>query len=379
MKTLRWNRGALAVNLIAGGLFLAVFTAAQGGPPKNEPVIPIEGLDPVLLVQGKEVQGKESIAVVRGKFKYIFATQESKAAFEKDPTQYEVGEYCQTMGAPTTGNPDLHAEYKGKIYLFGSDGCIRAFKAAPEDFIEPVQAPWKVTSAEAARGRALLDQAAAAMGGTHGLAAVTSFREVRNQKMKNRDGSEFAASMEILRAATDGLRQVDMRPFGKITTVFAGAEGFVHFERPGTNDVRPLPADAREMMEKTLLRDPFFLLQARQRPDFRAAATGAGKVGESAVEWVQAETFGQRFTLGIEPASGKVLSLALITRGPTGKYGNYQLQFGEYRSDSGLNFPYRADVQFNGEPQPRYSYTVSEIEVNKPVDRAIFEKPKSNR
>ena len=115
------------------GVAAMALIAVWSMPPRAQqqssgPVIPIEGLDIVMLLQGKEVQGKEDIAVVRGRFKYIFSSQETKAVFEKDPAQYEIGPYCQRMGAPTTGNADLWAVHKGHVYLFGSDGGVKAFK-----------------------------------------------------------------------------------------------------------------------------------------------------------------------------------------------------------------------------------------------------------
>jgi len=171
---------------------------------------------------------------------------------------------------------------------------------------------------------------------------------------------------------------VEQRPFGKITTVFNGRDGFARFEGQRGSDFRSLPTGSRTIQDKALLRDPFFLLQARSQPGFRVAAAGSGKVGESAVDWVQAEAYGQRFTVGLDAASGRVVSLAMTTRGPGGKFGNLQLQFGEFRSESGLNYPYRVEAQFNGQPLPNYSYIVSEIEINQPVERSLFEKPKSN-
>ena len=190
---------------LAGAAAAALILPLVGGAvaaqalQNTEPTIPIEGLDPVLLVQGKEVQGNEKIFFVRGHYKYIFSSQETKAAFEKNPEQYEVGEYCQRMGAPVTGNPDLHAEHKGKIYIFGSDSCIKAFKESPDDFIEPARPAWAPSAGEIARGRALLDKAMAAMGGAGAFDQLSSFREKRLQKAKFRDGSEFDNITEVIR------------------------------------------------------------------------------------------------------------------------------------------------------------------------------------
>ena len=43
----------------------------------------LDGLDPVLLVQGKEVAGKPDLTVVRGRFEYSFSSAETRAAFER--------------------------------------------------------------------------------------------------------------------------------------------------------------------------------------------------------------------------------------------------------------------------------------------------------
>ncbi len=355
---------------------------ASGTPQAQQApsaVIPVEGLDVVMLAEGKEVQGKESISVARGKYKYIFASEENKAAFEKDPARYEVGEYCQRMGAPVTGNADLWATHEGKIYIFGSDDCIRAFKESPKDYIEPVRTPWKASAQDTARGRALLEKSVAAMGGAPVIDQANSFREVRSQKARNRDNTEYEATTEIVRAYPDGLRQVQVRPFGKIVTAFSGNDGFVQFTgNDNRSNLRPTPDGARELLERGFLQDPFFLLRARKGTDFRAASAGTGKVGESSVEWVEVEVQGQRLTLGIDPASGNLLSVSQVTRGVGGKYGNVQFQFSGYSAEGGLNYPRRAEALFNGQAVPTQSYSVTQVEVNKTVDAALFEKPKSN-
>src|ERR1051326_4206064 len=122
---------------------------AQTTAASRETVIPLEGLDPVLLAQGKEVQGDMKFTLTRGQFQYIFASAENKATFEKDPTRYEIqlDGHCARMGSPTTGNPDLYAVHNGRIYIFGSEECQTAFKAAPEKYLE-VPPPPKTRSEE---------------------------------------------------------------------------------------------------------------------------------------------------------------------------------------------------------------------------------------
>ena len=92
-------------------------STATGSAQVSETVVPLEGLDPVMLSQGKEVQGDVKYKVTRGRFEYLFANAENKATFEKDPARYEIqlDGSCARMGAPTTGNPDLYLVHNGRI------------------------------------------------------------------------------------------------------------------------------------------------------------------------------------------------------------------------------------------------------------------------
>ena len=127
---LRLFVAALTVCLCTG---LTVFAQDMAAA---EPAL--EGLDPVQLVQGKEVQGNFKITVTRGRFQYMFANEEDKALFEKDPAHYEIqlNGSCARMGAPVGGNPDLYSVHKGRIYIFGSPQCKKLFDATPEKYLE---------------------------------------------------------------------------------------------------------------------------------------------------------------------------------------------------------------------------------------------------
>jgi YHS domain-containing protein len=152
--------------LLAGALlgWTSPVTKAQN----SETLIPLEGLDPVMLTQGKEVQGDMKYWVKRGQFQYLFASAENKATFEKDPARYEIqlNGSCARMGAPTTGNPDLYAVHNGRIYIFGSEECQTLFKAAPEKYLEVPAAPKTPPTPEMVkRGQELIAKAVEALGG----------------------------------------------------------------------------------------------------------------------------------------------------------------------------------------------------------------------
>jgi len=67
--------------LIALVLFCTALTAAQTELPSREV---LEGYDPVMLIQGREVPGKDALSLVHEGFKYFFASEETRAAFQSD-------------------------------------------------------------------------------------------------------------------------------------------------------------------------------------------------------------------------------------------------------------------------------------------------------
>src|SRR4051794_2451992 len=160
---------------------------AQGQAPKEA----LDGIDPVvLLTQGKEISGKSEFKVSRGKFEYLFATAENKAAFEKTPEKYEIqlSGACARMGGGVTGNPSDYAVVDGKIYIFGSDECHKKFVATPARFLPRAEVPMPESAASRQAGRALLDRVVAAMGGAERLDAVTTYVETASQVQKRPAG-----------------------------------------------------------------------------------------------------------------------------------------------------------------------------------------------
>ena len=93
-STIRAMRFLYTVLLLA---LTAVSSQAQTAPPKEA----LDGIDPVvLLTTGKEVSGQPDLKVVCAQFAYLFATPESKAAFEEAPEKYEIqlSSACARMG-----------------------------------------------------------------------------------------------------------------------------------------------------------------------------------------------------------------------------------------------------------------------------------------
>jgi YHS domain-containing protein len=346
---------------------------AQGAA---ETVIPLEGLDPVLLAEGREVQGDMKFTVTRGRFRYLFAGAETKARFEKEPARYEIqlGGTCARMGPSTEGNPDLFAVHKGRIYLFGSPECAKAFKAAPDNYLEPDVAaePKAEATAEAlAKGRALIEKAVEAAGGASKIDGLKSYQEKGFATRRTRDGvSEMQTSLTWV--FPDRVRQERVfAPDMTLATVVTPAEAF--FVMRGADSMFD---EQRAHFRKQFRRNLLAVLRARRGEGFTAAAVGAGRVGESNVEQVLVNFDGVRLTLGVEASTGRVLSLSQRGRGPGGAFGEIVETFSDFRTVDGLSLPFKVSGTFNGEADPTRTYRVESLVINGEVSPALFEKPK---
>lgn len=337
--------------------------------------IPLEGLDPVLLAEGKEVQGEDKFSLVRGRFRYFFASAETRARFEREPGRYEIqlGGTCARMGPGTQGNPDLFVVHKGRIYLFGSPECVKAFKAAPENYLEPdTPHAWKAATAEAsAKGRALIEKAVEAAGGASKVDGLKSYQMQGFTSRRTRDGvAEMKTSLAW--AAPDRVRQE--RVFGPdmtLATVVTPGEAF--FVMRGAS---PMIDEQRLSFEKQFKRNLLAVLRARKGEGFKAAAVGAGKSGETSVEHVEVAFDGLLLTLGVDPSTGRVLTLAYRGRGPGGAFGEIVETYSDFRTVEGLSLPFKSDATFNGAAEPTQSYRIESLVINGDIPAALFERPK---
>ena len=323
----------------------------------GETLIPLEGLDPVMLSQGKEVQGDVKYKVTRGRFEYIFANAENKATFEKDPKRYEIQleGHCARMGAPTNADPDLYAVHNGRIYIFGSEECQTLFKAAPEKYIEIPTGPKSPPTAEMVkRGQELITKAVEAVGAGSKLDQLQSFQrtDLRGNQVKN----------ILVLAFPDTLRQETVRSNFTLVSVITPSDSFVLVN----NAARPMSEANRTAVNKELNHDLLLLLRARTRSDFKAAGNGS----EVDVELGDFTT-----TLGIDPETGRVLSQTYRGRGPGGVVGQIVINYSDYRTVDGLSLPFKTTATFDGQPFPALSATTEVIKINGQIDPSSFKKP----
>ena len=339
-------------------LILIIFvSAAAAQNAAQETLIPLEGLDPVMLSQGKEVQGDMKFKVTRGRFQYLFANEETKATFEKDPAKYEIqlDGHCARMGAPTTGDPDLYAVHNGRIYIFGSEECQTRFKATPEKYLEVPVAPKSPSAEMIKRGQELIAKAAEALGSKLDQLRSLQRTNLREDQVKN----------SLVLSFPDTLRQETVRPTFTLASIITPSDAFTVVN----NAARPMSAAGRAAIYKELNHDLIVLLRARTRPDFKASLSADDK---SAVD---VELPGFTTTLRIDPGTGRVVSQKYIGRGPGGVVGQIVINYSDYRTVEGLSLPFKTTATFDGQPFPALSATSEAITINGQIDPSNFKRP----
>lgn len=378
------SRGKSVAALIFGVLiWLSVGGLAFAQLPAPDVIPVLEGLDPVMLVHGKEVQGSLKITVTRGNFQYLFANEENRAAFEKDPARYEIqlGGACARMGAPVMGNPDLYSVYQSRIYIFGSGDCKKRFDATPAKYLESENGaqPKLVLTADALhKGQALIDKAVAAMGGSELIDGLSSYQE-KSTALQTRRAGDVEVRTELTIVFPDHVRMDQVMP-DYMNPAITRQVGFVISAGDAfavtPNGIRPLPGPPRTEQEREIQRRPLAILRARKGPGFKAAAIGSG--GET-VEQVAVELDGAAYVLGIEVSSGRILTLSYRRRGPGGDFGLLTKVFSDFRTVAGVTLPFKVTAVFNEQPWKEQSAGIESLAINSKIDPALFEKPKTAR
>lgn len=375
-----WKSGRAVI--LGAIVLLSASGMAFTQSPAQDSVPVLEGLDPVMLVQGKEAQGDLKITITRGKFQYLFANAENKATFEKDPARYEIqmDGACARMGSPVTGNPDLYTVFQGRIYIFGTGECKKRFEAAPGNYLETeggAKPKAALTPGALNKGQSLIEKAVAAMGGAVRIDGLTSYQE-KSTALQTRQQGDVEVKTNLTILFPDRIRSDQTMPdwnnpsaMRQMSIVIVPSQVFGII----AGDARPLPDSVRIDQEKEIKRRLLSILRSRKGAS--PAAIGSAKVGETAVEQVAFEIDGVSLTLGIDPTTGRVLSLSFWRRGPQGNFGQFVQAFSDFRAVDGLTMPFKITAAFNGQPWKEQSPTIQEITVNGKIDPALFEKPKA--
>jgi YHS domain-containing protein len=95
----------------------------------------VRGLDPVMLIEGRDEMGKPEIVQEFQGFRYQFVSEPNRVLFVSDPVKYAIrNDTCLVIPGAQV-NPDLYVVYEKRLYAFATQNCVIAFKAAPNDYL----------------------------------------------------------------------------------------------------------------------------------------------------------------------------------------------------------------------------------------------------
>jgi YHS domain-containing protein len=361
------------IHVVLALLLVALPVRAQMTPSKDA----LDGIDAVaLLNQGKEVSGKPEFKVTRGKFDYLFATAENKAAFERNPEKYEIqlSGACARMGGGVTGNPADFAVVDGRIYIFGSDDCHKKFVAAPAKFLPKPAPAMSTADRDVQAGRALVDKALAAVGGAAKVDAVSSYIETASQTQTRPQGAVTLTLKTIRRFPADLRveRTMVMGERSQTTATLMTAEGGWFINGPRAFPQNP---EGRTTNQQEYSRALLPLLRARSAAGFQAAAVPSAVVDGVAEDRVRVKDALVDVTIGLDKKTGQVHSLSFVGRNLDAEIGDYTIILSDYRDVNGVRVPFSERAFFNGQPDEFRTRQIQAFEINPAIDPALFKAP----
>jgi hypothetical protein len=206
------------------------------------------------------------------------------------------------------------------------------------------------------RGQELIAKAAEALGSGSKLDQLRSLQRTNLREDKIKDS--------LVLSFPDSLRQETIRPTFTLTSIITPSDSFVVVN----NAARPMSEASRNAIYKELNHDLVVLLRARTRSDFKASLS-------TEASSVDVELPGFTTTLGIDPATGRVVSQTYRGRGPGGVVGQIVISYSDYRTVDGLSLPFKTTATFDGQPFPALSAKSEAITVNGQIDPSAFKKP----
>jgi YHS domain-containing protein len=120
-------------SLLAATRSPAPATAQSEGPQSDR--LALRGLDPVLLVDGREERGKAEIIADYNGHRYQFVSEPNRQRFVADPASFSIQNKMCLVVPDAPIDPSLFAVHDKRVYAFATPDCIKAFKADPKAYL----------------------------------------------------------------------------------------------------------------------------------------------------------------------------------------------------------------------------------------------------
>jgi len=337
-----------------------------------DPKLALRGLDPVALVDGKEVDGKPDLAITKNRFVYHFATSENKAAFAKNPDQYciQYGGACARMGSLSgQGDPNRFHVHDRKIYIFASNGCLAGFQRAPDQHLDRDDPLPTGTDLQKQLGKKLLDKAAEGFN-VGGVAKPKSFRFEYLLEYKS-PTQTTVATRQWAWQLPDSISRTEV--FGKSVYHLATTPKNSFYSEP--KQTWPMEKCEQAALWREALHDPLLVILLRGQPGLVAVALDPVTNNGQALEQVLVGYAGTNVTLAIDPQTGRVHQAKFRGRAASGDT-EFVHTFDDFRKVDDLVVPHIIRKHVNGKAVPNPEVKLTSLKVNPELPASTFAPPK---
>lgn len=241
----------------------------------------------------------------------------------------------------------------GKPADFGKPlSTLGAVKEIDLSIPEPRKAPAAVSdSASLSRGRALLQKAQQAAGGTDKLAGVKDSTQSIEAVINTPQGSLKAQQTNQWVSAGGGvLRQTQQLPFGKVQAFYDGKSNWI----ASPQGVMEMPPPVLRQMQGEKMRSFFELMLADSKPDLTVNA-----VADNAVEITPKQ--GDSVRVDFDSATGLPAKYSYQSMGPQGPTPVVSTM-SDWREVNGIRLPHKVVIEQGG--QKFAEATISEWKLN---------------
>lgn len=326
---------------------IAALAIAALGAASEKPLLGTFSVDVVsLITDGKSDPGKPEFTADRLRYRYLFSSKEHRDAFLKQPEKFEVqlGGACGKMAElGGRGSTQRYWVYKGKLYVFASDGCRTGFQSNPEGHIERDEPQVVADSKRRGEARGFLDKAAK----WSGLAQVKKGASISAlQESELKQGSHTYKVKGVTRVATSG-DYYDVTTYDGTGYANQIAKGKAVEIDPKGVATEHVPTWKRAL-ERQRARNLTYILLNRNSKAMTTKSEGVSDGVASVVVNIDGATS----ILWIEAATGKVISQTFKGRNRSGIIGDVQLDFSSYETKDGVTLPVEWSATYNGQDSP---------------------------
>ncbi|MFM1803479.1 MAG: hypothetical protein RL136_358 [Planctomycetota bacterium] len=335
--------------------------------PEHQPAAerPLFPFDPVILIgTGERLEGAPERESVYGSYRYRFATDASKRAFDAVPSRFAIafGGGCGRMGplsgAGDVGRFDVFGE---KIYIFASDACRDSFMKSPESFMEATDAPFPTD----ARG---LELAALARRWLRADAACPKEIVVSGTRDERVGGGDYRVREEV--RLGQNLAFTDFSSWNDdawwtIAEFGGSAVGAkpLRAKRSNAQPEQPLDDSQFEAFRRMAMLEPLFLARVLVQPDVKLSSGGSEEwqVGEQRLggEVLKVHWNGVTVEWLLKPATGQPVAQRAMQRARDMRFERVTEAFAEWSDHAGVRIPL---VRTDGTRTRRYDTVETECD-----------------